>query len=460
MDSPIRNWKHASVLRFLRERNAQDPVTSIREVARDLVSKAFDAGWGGPPFSPLKLAELRQIDVLPNDHLTDARLVPLGKGRLRIEYNPHERPSRVSFSISHEIGHSMFSDCEEAIRHRAMKKEPHAWELEFLCDVAASEILLPYAAFARDADSAALSIRSMAALADRYKASLEAVLLRLTETSNRPCSILIATFEKNDHEALSVQYSRTSARFALKIPRGFTLPRTSKAYECTNPGWTAKGRETWRVFHSECGIDCIGLPPVRYDDRLRVGILISSETTTSADTGLTIAYEFGDATQPQGSGSRIIAQLVNDAAALGRGFGRAMSERWPASARVLKDWKASGQDFKLGSSKLTALGDGVFVFQMVAQKGVASKKAAGIRYSSLRMCLSELANNARELSASVHMPRIGAGQAGGDWSIVEGVIFEEIVQKGIAVTVYDPPGRKSESRTENQPGLFTPTGSW
>lgn len=453
------NWKHASVLRFLKERNAQDPVTSIREVARGLVSKAFDAGWSGPPFSPLKLAELLQIEVLPNDLLTDARLVPIGKGQLRIEYNPHERPSRVSFSISHEIGHAMFSDCEEAIRNRAVKKESHTWELEFLCDVAASEILLPYAAFARDADSAALTIRSMMGLADRYKASLEAVLLRFAETSNRSCSILIAAFERNDHEALSVQYSKASARFGLKIPRGFTLPRTSKAYECTNPGWTAKGRETWKVFHTECGIDCIGLPPVRHDNRLRVGILISPEPTTSEEQGLTITYEFGDATQPYGSGNRIIAQLVNDAAALGRGFGRAMSERWPESARVLKAWKASGEDFKLGSSKLTLLGDGVYVFQMVAQKGVVSKRTAGIRYSSLRRCLTNLANSARELSASVHMPRIGAGQAGGDWSIIEGLISEELVQRCIAVTVYDPPGRRSEARTETQPGLFTPAGA-
>src|SRR4029450_2160171 len=109
------------------------------------------------------------------------------------------------------IGHSMFPDCEEAIRHRA-KKGSHTWELEFLCDVAASEIFLPSAAFARDAESTSMAIRSMIALADRYQASLEAILLRFAEISDRPCCILIAAFERNDQETLSVKYSKSSPR--------------------------------------------------------------------------------------------------------------------------------------------------------------------------------------------------------------------------------------------------------
>ena len=51
--------------------------------------------------------------------------------------------------------------------------------------------------------------------------------------------------------------------------------------------------------------------------------------------------------------------------------------------------------------------------------------------------LARLADKALELGASVHMPRIGCGLAGGTWSRVEPLITERLVRRGIAVTVYD-----------------------
>ncbi|MQY33582.1 hypothetical protein SRB17_15430 [Streptomyces sp. RB17] len=42
-----------------------------------------------------------------------------------------------------------------------------------------------------------------------------------------------------------------------------------------------------------------------------------------------------------------------------------------------------------------------------------------------------------ELGASVHMPRIGCGLAGGTWSRKEPFITERLVKRGIEVTVYD-----------------------
>ncbi len=39
--------------------------------------------------------------------------------------------------------------------------------------------------------------------------------------------------------------------------------------------------------------------------------------------------------------------------------------------------------------------------------------------------------------ASVHMPRIGCGLAGGKWEVVEPLIEEHLSAKGVAVTIYD-----------------------
>jgi hypothetical protein len=37
------------------------------------------------------------------------------------------------------------------------------------------------------------------------------------------------------------------------------------------------------------------------------------------------------------------------------------------------------------------------------------------------------------------MPRIGSGQAGGSWWIIEELINDTLVNRGICVTVYDLP---------------------
>jgi O-acetyl-ADP-ribose deacetylase (regulator of RNase III) len=448
------SWKHPSVLRFLKEQGADDAIVAIRQVARDLVSKGFDAGWSGPPFDPLQLAALLKVEVLPNDLISDARLVPVGAKQFRIEYNPHERPSRTRFSISHEIGHSLFPDCGEAVRHRMATRDANTWELEFLCDIAASEILLPYGIFVKDAKGTSPKMREMMLLGDRYKASLEAVLLRFAETVDLPCSVVVAAFQKSEDGALSVQYAKSSSEFQPSIQRGYVIPRSSKAYECVNSGWTSHGREHWKGFDTDYNVECVGLPPVKYDNRPRVGMVVSAFGSSPAGMER-LEYDFGDATQPRGTGNRIIAQVVNTGAALGAGFGKAMAKNWPRSVDALRQWKTEPHTFQMGNSRLTKLNEDIYVFQMLAQKGVLHNEGkVGLRYSSLHDCLVELAKTALELGASVHMPKIGAGQAGGDWKIIEGMITEELVAKGIDITVYEPPGRPAQSRNSNQHPLF------
>ena len=52
-------------------------------------------------------------------------------------------------------------------------------------------------------------------------------------------------------------------------------------------------------------------------------------------------------------------------------------------------------------------------------------------------CLKAVGDRAAELGASLHMPRIGCGLAGGDWSKVEPLLVEHLCGRGLAVTVYD-----------------------
>jgi hypothetical protein len=77
---------------------------------------------------------------------------------------------------------------------------------------------------------------------------------------------------------------------------------------------------------------------------------------------------------------------------------------------------------------------------MIAQKGYGPSAGPRIRYAALQEALIQVAQIALQRGARLHMPRIGAGQAGGDWTIIREMIDETLVRSGLDVTVYTLPG--------------------
>jgi O-acetyl-ADP-ribose deacetylase (regulator of RNase III) len=73
---------------------------------------------------------------------------------------------------------------------------------------------------------------------------------------------------------------------------------------------------------------------------------------------------------------------------------------------------------------------------MIAQV-FTRKHGPPIRYHSLRKALAEVATQSKIRQASVHMPRIGTGLAGGKWENIEPIIREELIGKGVSVYIYD-----------------------
>ena len=96
----------------------------------------------------------------------------------------------------------------------------------------------------------------------------------------------------------------------------------------------------------------------------------------------------------------------------------------------------------LGFTRVTDVQEerGLSVFNMISQHGYGYSRAPRIRYRALEACLKQLAEVALARNSAVHVPRIGCGQAGGNWDIVEELIDDTLCQKGISVTVYDLPG--------------------
>lgn len=154
-------------------------------------------------------------------------------------------------------------------------------------------------------------------------------------------------------------------------------------------------------------------------------------------------YVTGDATDPQGSGPKIIVHCCNDAGGWGAGFSGAISSRWRTPELEYRRSRAILGGLTLGDVQIINVHADIWVANLIGQHGYGRPSSPGypfVRYDSLRHGLARVAAIALDKAASVHMPRIGCGLAGGEWHLVEPIIREELEERGVTVTVYDPSG--------------------
>ncbi|MDF3143034.1 MULTISPECIES: macro domain-containing protein [unclassified Streptomyces] len=153
-----------------------------------------------------------------------------------------------------------------------------------------------------------------------------------------------------------------------------------------------------------------------------------------------ITYVRGDATVPSVKGVKVIAHVCNDIGGWGKGFVLAVSRRWTEPEAAYRAWHRdrASNDFGLGAAQFVQVEPYVWVANLIGQRGIRTgSKGVPVRYEAIDTALARLADKATELGASVHMPRIGCGLAGGKWPRVEPLITDRLVRRGVAVTVYD-----------------------
>lgn len=145
-----------------------------------------------------------------------------------------------------------------------------------------------------------------------------------------------------------------------------------------------------------------------------------------------INYVIGDATNPQGNGIKLIPHICNNIGAWGKGFVMALSNKWSEPENIYRSYS----EYHLTNVHYVKVEDDIVVVNMIAQDGIGKRPNGKppISYGALRVCLNEVFSIAKKINATIHMPRIGTGLAGGDWKIIENIIKETIT---VDVFVYD-----------------------
>lgn len=188
----------------------------------------------------------------------------------------------------------------------------------------------------------------------------------------------------------------------------------------------------------------------------------------------TIKYIKGDATNPQlEPGLNVIVHCCNDLNGFGKGFAFAVKEKWHfvkdayhaamtgqrsvkfkgmPSHSIEMESEKNKQTLSLGDIQIVpVIENELIICNLIGQQGYARhhykdekknvgenfKKIKYVKYDAIQAGLEKIKNFALEKNENVtfHMPKMGSGLAGGDWSIIEAIVKSEL--QGLKVIVYE-----------------------
>ena len=429
-------WTNKSVIRFAGD---SDPVVKIQEEARGLTLQAMENGWTGPPYNPLQIANLLNVIVEPTFDIADARTL-LSEGRRIIEFNPSRPRERARFSIAHEIAHLLFDDVFDEPRHRGGSgTSGDEWQLEMLCNLAASEFLMPIGSLAANVESG--SIEQLMTDRRRYDVSAEAYMIRVAKVHTKPMGVFCASIREQRYRV--DYFVPSSVAPSLRIV-GTKIPRTSAAYHCTAIGYTDRGEESW-ISGTPLPVEYVGVPAYPNAPSPRVIGLVRFQTAEKGRTP--IRHVHGNVLEPRGTGVKVVCQLVNNVAKRwGGGIARQAAQRFPSAETEFGSWITGlSRQERLGQVHFSTPIEDVVIASIVGQEGYGRSIVPRVQYRAIESGLARVARFAYRNSATVHLPRIGTGSASGNWEAIMGLIQDEFVQSGLEVTVYTLPPRSTQS---------------
>lgn len=143
-----------------------------------------------------------------------------------------------------------------------------------------------------------------------------------------------------------------------------------------------------------------------------------------------VKYEEGDLFK---SDANILAHGCNCAGGFGSGVALHMSNKYPESKRCYM-MKHSTEGWKLGDIQVVLVRSQKYVINCATQQDYYPRDRVHADYDAIRTCMIKVRDFAQKNGLTIAIPKIGAGLAGGDWGIIEGILNE--VFQDYDVTVF------------------------
>lgn len=246
--------------------NLEQATSLIVARAKQLVNQLVEQrGHDKPPFLPEEFARLQGIKIQRADlRETSAVLLRFHDGYI-IKLNQNHNLARQNFSCAHEIGHNLLRELKielntENIEYRTFNPQAHALARvkarERLCDIAATELLMPELVFRKYLFGFGVSVHSVERLASIFRVSIRAAALRIAEVSAEPCiALLWQPWLRNRSKGLRLAWSagpgrRSSGKSSYMPLHTCVRPPSTlhKAYE------SGKSVKSFKLFKLDTGV--------------------------------------------------------------------------------------------------------------------------------------------------------------------------------------------------------------
>lgn len=188
-----REWKSETAQSICETTGLSDPVDGTIQLA----SQITQACRLSHPARNLKLLASWQGAKIEEIAMDDAgRLISIFEEDFDylIQVNAADATSRKNFSICHEIGHTLMPNFNGfSLPHH--DAQIMSWdekrEEEFLCDVAAAELLMPHQEFIPQLRDCGMRIETIRELAEEFGASLEATAVNIVRAGIEDVAVIV-----------------------------------------------------------------------------------------------------------------------------------------------------------------------------------------------------------------------------------------------------------------------------
>jgi hypothetical protein len=177
---------------LLEEARRRDPRATDEELISAVAADLVELLDLQPPVEPELVASYQGIGRIERSPLRWAGCLLTESDELVIRVRDTDTPGRQRFTIFHEIAHTFLPGYRHAPQYRCTplattsRRDPS----EVLCDVAASELLMPARYVRTVIADASFDLDSVHALAENCDASLEAAARRFVSMWPEPCLLL------------------------------------------------------------------------------------------------------------------------------------------------------------------------------------------------------------------------------------------------------------------------------
>lgn len=129
----------------------------------------------------------------------------------------------------------------------------------------------------------------------------------------------------------------------------------------------------------------------------------------------------------------IIAHGVNCIGGFGSGVAGQIAKKYPEARKHYLEKYVSKDGWELGEIQYSHQADGKIIANCATQFSYLPRGICHADYLAIKQCMENLKYVASP-NFTIAIPKIGAGLAGGDWSIIEPILFD--IFNDYDITIY------------------------